>query len=113
MINPYDLGKIVEGVQSVKIDDLVRKAKEEFKLQFIKSSLNLSGIDIQLTTSKTRFGGNRIWFLCPICQKKVGVIYKNPPFLGCRICLNLRYRKQRYKGMTELQNNPTTSLTIF
>lgn len=101
MIKPNDLGKIAESVQSVKIDDLVSKAKGEFKLQFIKSSLNLDGIEIQLTTSKTRFGGNRIWFICPICQKKRGVIYKDSPFLGCRICLNLKYKQQRYKGMIE------------
>ena len=92
MIKPYDLGKVVENVQSVKIDDLVRKAREKFKLQFIKSSLNLSGVEIQMTTSKTRFGGNRIWFICPICQKKKGIIYKDLTFLGCRDCLNLKYR---------------------
>lgn len=107
MIKPNDLGKIVENVQSVKIDDLVRKAREEFKLQFIKSSLNLSGVNIQLTTSKTRFGGSRIWFICPICRKKRGVIYRDLSFLGCRICLNLKYRKQRYKGMMELQRYHT------
>jgi len=107
MIRPYDLGKIAESVRSVKIDELVRKSKEEFKYQFIKSSLSLSGIEIQLTTSKTRFGGDRIWFICPICQKKRGVIYKDNHFIGCRICLNLKYGKQRYKGMTELQSYPT------
>lgn len=104
MIKPYDLGKIVEDTQSVKIDDLVARARSEFKLQFIKSSVNLSGIEIQLATTKTRFGGNRIWFVCPICQMKRGVIYKDTQFIGCRICLNLKYKKQRYKGMTELTN---------
>ena len=107
MIKPYDLGKIAEGVQCVKIDDLVSRARREFKLQFIKSALNIYGIEIQLTTSKTRFGGNRIWFLCPICQKKKGVIYKNNRLIGCRTCLNLKYGKQRYKGMIELQSYPT------
>jgi len=107
MIKPRNLGNIVENVQSVKIDDLIRKAREEFKLHFIKSSLNISGIEVQLATSKTRFGGNRIWLVCPLCQKKRGVIYKDPPFLGCRICLNLTYRKQRYKGMVELQSYAT------
>lgn len=113
MIKPYDLGEITENVQKVKIDDLIRKAKEEFKSQFIKSSINLSGVEVSLTTSKTRFGGNRFWFICPACQKRRGVIYFNSGIVGCRICLNLTYRKQRYKGMIELQTHPTPQLTIY
>ena len=99
-IKPYDLGGIVENTQGVRIDDLVSKAKEQYKQELIKSTFNINGLDIQLTTSKTRFGGNRIWFICPICKNKKGVIYTDP-LLGCRVCLNLKYKKQRYKNMIE------------
>jgi hypothetical protein len=108
MITPHDLGKIAEGVQKVKIDDLIKRAKREFKLKLIKSSWDLNGIEIRLTTSKTRFGGERIWFVCPQCQKRKGVIYLDSGLLGCRVCLNLTYRKQRYKGMIEANFCPTS-----
>lgn len=99
-INPYDLGGIVENTQSVRINDLLDKAKEKYKQEFIKSTFSLNGFDIQLTTSKTRFGGNRTWFICPICKNKKGVIYTDP-VVGCRICLNLSYRQQRFRRMIE------------
>ena len=101
MINPYDLGKIKENVQCIKIDDLIRKAKDEFKLQFIKSSVNLNGKNVQLTTSNTRFNGSRLWFMCPVCNKRRGVLYSLNSEIACGVCLNLKYRKQRFKGMTE------------
>lgn len=101
MIKPYDLGKITENVRSIRIDDIVRQAKKEFKSQFIKSSLNLRGVEIQLTTTQTRFKGKRFWFICPICHKRRGVVYIDSGLLGCRVCLDLKYRKQRFKGMIE------------
>jgi len=91
----------VESVQNVSINSLVRKAKEEFKLQFIKSHLELGGKQILIDTSKTRFGGSRLWFLCPVCNKRKGVLYIGNMKVGCRVCLNLKYRRQRYKGMIE------------
>jgi len=100
-INPYDLGGIVENTQGVRINDLLDKAKEKFKQEFIKSAFNINGFDIQLATSKTRFGGNRIWFICPICKNKKGIIYTGT-IIGCRICLNIKYKQQRYKGMAEV-----------
>lgn len=101
-INPYDLGGIVENTQGVRINDLLCKAKEKYKKEFIKSMFNINGLDIHLTTSKTRFGGNRIWFICPICKGKKGVIFINP-VLGCRICLNLKYKNQKFRGMIDLK----------
>lgn len=101
-INPYDLGGIVENTQGVRINDLLDKAKEKYKQEFIKSTFSLNGFDIQLTTSKTRFGGNRIWFICPICKNKKGVMYTDP-IVGCRVCLNLKYKQQRYSKMIEFQ----------
>jgi len=107
LIKPYDLGRIVENTQGVRINDLLNKAKEKYKREFIKSTFSLNGFDIQLTTSKTRFGGNRIWFICPICKDKKGVIYIDT-IVGCRICLCLKYKNQKYKGMAELHRDCMT-----
>jgi len=106
MIKPYDLGdSLVEHTQRVEIDDLVRRARKGLKPRLLEAQIEASGLKVALTTSKTRFGGLRIWFLCPVCNSRRGIIYKIGEQIGCRLCLGLKYKKQRYKGMAELQNH--------
>ena len=101
MIKPYDLGEILEYTPCLKIDDLVRKARNEFKVQFIKSSVDLNGMNISLISSKTRFGGSRLWFLCPKCNNRRGILYSKNNEVACRLCSGLKYINQRYKNMIE------------
>ena len=105
MIKPYDLGKnnLVEHSQKINIDDIVRLANKEVKRQILQSYIEVLGFKLNLLTSSTRFNGKRYWFSCPICNNRVGIIYRDPVSLqiGCRNCLNIQYRKQRYKGMIE------------
>lgn len=105
MIKPYNLGKnnLVEHSQKIKIDDIVRQINKEVKHQILQSQIEVLGFKLNLLTSKTRFNGKRYWFSCPICSKRVGIIYKHPisSQIGCRNCLKMRYRKQRFKGMLE------------
>lgn len=105
LINPYDLGgfQLVDNAMSINIDALVDRVKKELKIRLLQARIEALGIEVSLTTSKTRFNGDRFWFLCPICQIKVGTLYKHPlqNILGCRHCLELKYRNQRLKGMVE------------
>lgn len=107
---PNDLGTfLVESCQKIRVTDFIKNYKRGLQEATIKSRINVSGVDVGLASSKTRFGGIRIWFACPLCKKRIGVLYKHPinDLLGCRNCLNLEYRKRRYKGMVEnnlLQN---------
>ena len=105
VISPNDLGvfQLADYSQKVNINDLTRQAKKELKTHLLRSSIELLGYNLALTTSKTRFNGERTWFVCPLCGKRVGVIYKQQGNnkVGCFKCLNLKYRKQRYKGMIE------------
>lgn len=105
LINPYDLGEfqLIDGALKISIDELVDRVKKELKIRLLQAKIEALGIEVSLTTSKTRFNGDRFWFLCPICYIKVGVLYKHPlqDILGCRNCLELKYRKQRFKGMIE------------
>jgi hypothetical protein len=41
------------------------------------------------------FGGERLWFLCPSCSKRVGVLYFIQNAYACRSCSNLAYRSQQ------------------
>lgn len=103
MVN--DLGKknLVESCACIKITDFLRQYKRQFNNLMLSAGIELLGIEITLTTSKTGNGGIRVWFTCPICETRVGIIYKHPLnySIGCRKCLNLEYRKRRYKGMLE------------
>lgn len=106
MLTPYDLGDflVAENCFKIKVDDLVNKAQKELKIRLLQSQIQALGVDIVLTTSKTKFNGERIWFLCPNCEKRVGILYKHPSeqVIGCRTCLGLKYKAQRFKGMVEV-----------
>lgn len=105
LINPYDLGdfQLADNAMRINIDELVDRVKKELKIRLLQAKIEALGIEISLTTSKTRFNGDRFWFLCPICQMKVGTLYKHllQDILGCRNCLDLKYKAQRFKGMIE------------
>lgn len=105
LINPYDLGdfQLADNAMRINIDELVGRVKKELKIRLLQAKIEALGIEVSLITSKTRFNGERFWFLCPLCQIKVGTLYKHPlkNILGCRSCMELKYRKQRFKGMIE------------
>lgn len=96
MISPNDFGNsnLVEGCQKININNLVRQVNKDLKLSLIKSRLELSGIKVNLLTSKTRFDGERLWFSCPNCLKRMGVLCQDQVGnIGCRECLGLKYAK--------------------
>jgi len=49
---------------------------------------------IPLTRAACHFGGQRAWFLCPCCGRRVAVLYGGRIF-ACRGCNSLVYRSQR------------------
>ena len=108
MINPYDLGnfQLADTTQKISIDELVKQARRELKLRLVEAQIESYGITVKLTTSKTRFNSERLWFKCPVCLKRVGTLYRHSlkMVVACRNCLNIKYRKQRYKGMVESDN---------
>jgi hypothetical protein len=92
LINPNDLGDFnfpIHNRQCVRISELVRQASKEWKKTFVKSELSVLGVNINLTTSKTRFGGERLWFACPLCNRRAGSLYVDSSGhgVGCRACL--------------------------
>ena len=104
-MKPNDFGKrfLVEECQRIKFSDLLRKYHDTLKESVIGSELEAMDTKIELITSKTGYGGTRYWFKCPLCGARIGVLLKHPltNALGCRKCLNLDYKKRRYKGMVE------------
>lgn len=46
---------------------------------------------IYFTYTPCHFGGERIWFRCPYCDRRCAVIYSAGKYYACRICGNLTY----------------------
>ncbi len=49
---------------------------------------------VRLDRTALHLGGNRSWFLCPGCDRRIAVLYGGARF-RCRHCLDLRYASQR------------------
>lgn len=58
------------------------------------------GYPIYLYESVLHFGGIRYWFACPLyrgqeqCARRVGTLYFNGRYFGCRHCLDLTYQSK-------------------
>lgn len=53
--------------------------------------------EVLIETTPCHYGGERWWFLCPVCFRRCQIIYQ-PPGQGvfaCRICHNLSYKSQQ------------------
>jgi hypothetical protein len=104
-MKPHDFGKkyLTEQCQKIKMTDLVKATRPRLYEALLSSLAEADGHQLLFIKSKTGFGGKRFWFCCPICNSRVGILYKHPTrqALGCRKCLNLTYRKQRYHKMVE------------
>lgn len=104
---PNDLGKNILADQCAKIEvaTFAKSAEKRLKLELLKLELDANGIQIKLAKSATGFGGERFWWLCPLCNKRRGVLYRHPisQIIACRNCLGLKYRSSSKKGMIENQ----------
>ncbi len=48
------------------------------------------------------YGGERLWFLCPHCSKRVAVLYGVDARFLCRHCYNIRYSSQMKGKLDQL-----------
>lgn len=107
-MKPINLGNsfLVEDCQRVELKGYLRGARAKLKEALLTAEMTAQGVPVGLTASRTGFGGTRYWFVCPSCGRRVGVLFVHPvsQAVGCRKCLNLEYRKRRFKGMVE--SNP-------
>lgn len=94
---------LIDQCSRITADTVVQEALNRAKQGLIQAGVKISDCSVQLSTTPTQFGGQRAWFICPGCNQRRGVLLKHPisKRIGCRKCLGLQYRKQRYKGMIE------------
>lgn len=99
-----DFGKVlVDQCTRIDMKDFLASAKGKVKVTLLKSEIIGAGYVLDLEVTKIYRGGERFWFRCPNCKTRRAILYQHPLSLaiGCRDCLNLDYRKRRYKGMIE------------
>jgi hypothetical protein len=94
---------LVEECPKIEVSDVLQEAKQQLLPVIMQNVAEISGYPVEFTTSKLAHGGERIWFKCPLCKARSGVLYKKPldGTVGCRSCLELEYRSRRYRGMIE------------
>ncbi|MBI2410851.1 MAG: hypothetical protein HYV32_03090 [Candidatus Kerfeldbacteria bacterium] len=107
-----DFGKnriLAEDCKKIRIEDVVKKTNRQLKAILLQANVSAIDVELELTTTILCSGGLRYWFKCPVCKKRIGVLFQHPieQVIGCRTCLHLDYLKHRYKGMIEesIQNN--------
>jgi hypothetical protein len=51
---------------------------------------------IRLTFTTPHYGGNRLWFLCPLTGKRTSILYSPPgsKWFASRYAYNLKYKSQ-------------------
>lgn len=98
-VNYFGKNIVLENCKKVNMKDLLKTVKERLKYELM--SVEVEGITFIQT--KTNYWGIRYWFSCPKCERKISVLYENPAThtLECRLCIGLKYKKQRFKGMIE------------
>ncbi len=100
-LTSYHLGKqiLVEQCERISVSSYLRKAKEKLAATLVAAEIKASGRSIELASSKTAFGGTRLWFKCPLCSLRAGMLFEHPLTreIGCRKCLELEYRSRSNK----------------
>jgi len=53
--------------------------------------------EVLIETTPCNYGGERWWFLCPVCFRRCRILYQPPSqsVFACRICHNLSYQSQQ------------------
>jgi len=68
---------------------------------------------VSLVSTNCNYGGKRWWFICPLtidgvaCRRRVGKLYKDGDYFGCRHCYDLTYSSKNicYRGVWGSMSN--------
>ncbi len=101
-INDYGKSvKLADVCHKVRVQEIVHVYKKSMVDTLEDSKIDIAGVLVPLTESRTGHGGIRLWFKCPLCMRRVGILYQGSDGVGCRLCFKLDYRSHRFKGMIE------------
>jgi hypothetical protein len=94
---------LTDQCAALTIQNISMEAVENTRQTLLRHGITVNGQTVSLTSSPGQFGGQRLWLSCPACQRRCGKLYQHPQShnIACRVCLGIKYRKSRYKGMIE------------
>jgi len=49
---------------------------------------------VNLTYTDCNYGGQRVWFVCPVCNRRTAKLYGQISHFVCRCCCNIPYKSQ-------------------
>jgi hypothetical protein len=82
-----DKGGAIKGAMAVAV------LKDRLLLSYRQAG-NLVSEKVSITYSTGVGGGQRLWFRCPVCMRRVAILYKNGVRFGCGQCSGLVYPSQ-------------------
>ncbi|EJM25133.1 hypothetical protein PMI22_00479 [Pseudomonas sp. GM21] len=77
--------------------DVESESQTRLRLRYrvtTKGEAELKDYPVPITWTPCHLGGNRPWFLCPCCGRRVAKLYLRRVF-ACRHCLHLNYASQQ------------------
>jgi len=88
--------RLADGWPQIDIRDEVRKWG---KATFAGDAVELKGPGLSQRVSIARvprphFGGERVYFICPVCERRADILYLARDRLACRVCRRLHYHSQ-------------------
>ena len=90
------LRPIAEGLQRFDLAEYMRRPDAVKPPAGCIATISNSKISAQIryTDTATRFGGRRLWMLCPKCDRRCRVLFFGFGRVACRSCFRLRYHSQ-------------------
>ena len=70
---------------------------------------------ITLTSTSCHYGGQRPWFLCPVCNRRVAILYQVSEHLSCSHCSDISYYSRNESQLDRLlrkKNKLRKQLTV-
>ena len=71
------------------LDDIIASVETRFPGQATQT------ISIELDRTRLNYGGHRVWWRCPCCHARVGVLYRETWSWKCRKCAGLVHESTR------------------
>lgn len=90
-------GTIKSIAAIVEISDGSAGMRFDYTATLPNGDVRIVASSARLVSTPCNFGGWRYWFLCPICERRVGILYLKEYNIECRICANIGYESQ-YDG---------------
>ncbi len=70
----------------------IRVHEDHLLLEYTHNKTDAVKQRLTLTRTPCNYGGERVWFICPSCGKRVAVLYSGGKYFACRGCCNLTYQ---------------------